>query len=137
MKEWRHRFASECTLCKERRNERNRLLASGDPTIHETNFVDAPYVHRNNEPKYVVANVRAEEVAKRNREYCYWFRAEDTILNPDEKPKDGMKMKAKLERFLQMHDTEERCFLNHNDFSYIGCFRKCSRRIWYVSLHLS
>ena len=104
--DWKRRFANECSLCAERREERNRLLASGDPSVHQPPFVDAPYVHRNNEPKYVVANVRAQEVAKRSLSYCYWFKAEDHILNPEERPKDTKKLEAKLERFLQMHDMK-------------------------------
>ena len=85
---WKVLFARECRLCKSRREERNRLLAAGDPAVQQPPFVDAPYVHRNNEPKYVVANVRAQEVAKRNRCFCYWFKAEDEIQTPDERPKD-------------------------------------------------
>jgi hypothetical protein len=103
---WRVLFARECSLCKARREGRNRLLSAGDPSVQQPPFIDAPYVHRNNEPKYVVANVRAQEVAKRNRSFCYWFKAEDDIQNPEERPKDQTKLEAKLERFLQMHDMK-------------------------------
>jgi hypothetical protein len=54
----------------------------------------------------VVANVRAQDVAKRNRSFSYWFKAEDDIQNPEERPKDQAKLEAKLERFLQMHEMK-------------------------------
>ena len=60
-------FRKECGQCKQRRAERNRLLAPGDASVHEPPFVDAPYVHPTNEPKYVVGNVRAREVAEREQ----------------------------------------------------------------------
>jgi len=88
LSDWRRCFRKECEQCKQRRAERNRLLAPGDASVHEPPFVDAPYVHPNNEPKYVVGNVRAREVAKREQRHCYWFKAEDHILTPEEKPRD-------------------------------------------------
>ena len=102
--DWEAHFKSECALCAKRRDERNRLLAPDDPRVHEAPFLDAPYVHRNNEPKYHALLLRAQEVAKRKHKCCFWFKAEDTIHNPEEKPKDPKKYEAKLERFLQFHD---------------------------------
>jgi hypothetical protein len=51
LSDWRRCFRKECGQCKQRRAERNRLLAPGDASVHELPFVDTPYVHPNNEPK--------------------------------------------------------------------------------------
>ena len=69
--DWEAHFKSECALCSRRRDERNRLLAPEDPRVHEAPFLDAPYVHRNNEPKYHALLLRAQEVAKRNHNFCF------------------------------------------------------------------
>jgi len=67
-------------------------------------FVGAPYVHKNNEPKYHALLLRAEEHAKRERKYRLWFAAQDKPCNPAEICKDVKQLQKKLERFLQFHD---------------------------------
>ena len=72
----------------------------------EEPFVSAPYIHRNNEPKYHAMLLRAEEHAKRTHKFRIWFAAKDTPCNPAEIVKQPEQLKAKLDRFLQFHDQK-------------------------------
>ena len=75
----------ECDVCKQHRDDRNRLAADGNPRVKQAPFLDAPYVHKNNNPKCHALLLRAVEHAKKNDDgakQILWFRAQDTILNP-------------------------------------------------------
>ena len=63
---WEDMAAMECAACKDERARRCRLLDPKDPRVKEDPFLCAPYIHQNNEPKYLAALLRAEELAKRN-----------------------------------------------------------------------
>ena len=72
-------------------------------------FLSAPYVHRNNEPKYHAMLLRAVEEAKRGHggpKHVLWIRAEDSLHNPKEIGKTEEAIKKKLNRFLQYHDQK-------------------------------
>ena len=103
---WEAQVAQECAECRKERERRNRLLSPQDPEVQEPRFLDAPYVHQNNEPKYHALLLRAYEYAKRHEKHCLWFKAHDTICNKAEIPKDPAKLRAKKERFLQFHDQK-------------------------------
>ena len=65
----------ECDACARERRRRNRLVAPNDARIQQMPFLDALFIHPNNEPKYHALLVRAVEHAKRGREqpsYILW-----------------------------------------------------------------
>jgi hypothetical protein len=84
---WEDMQAMECDVCKKERSRRNRLLEQSDERVKQEPFLSAPYVHRNNEPKYHAMLLRAVEMAKRNPGgplHILWIRAHDTPHNPQE-----------------------------------------------------
>ena len=83
-KEWDDLQREECHLCAQEREQRSRLLAEADKRVKQEPFVDAPFIHKNNEPKYHALLLRAEEHAKAAGKFCLWFAAEDTPVNPAE-----------------------------------------------------
>ena len=83
-KSWEKREAMECDKCKDERERRNRLIAAGDSRVTQDPFVDAPYMHKNNEPKYHAMLLRAAEHAKKLEKHVLWFGAEDTPENPSQ-----------------------------------------------------
>ena len=74
---WAEQVAQECAVCGAERSRRNRLLSPQDPEAQQDKFVDAPYIHQNNEPKYHAALLRSREYAKRHGIHCLWFQAVD------------------------------------------------------------
>ena len=83
---WEDMSAMECTTCAQERQRRNRLAAAKDPRLSRAPFLEAPYVHQNNEPKYLALQTRALEHAKRNEEgpkHVFWIVAKD---KPDDSP---------------------------------------------------
>ena len=66
----------ECAVCNKERERRNRLIAAGDSRVTEEPFVDAPYMHKNNEPKYHAMLLRAAEHAKKLSKHILWFAAQ-------------------------------------------------------------
>ena len=100
---WSEMQALECDECKKERQRRNRLLEARDPRLLQEPFLSAPYVHRNNEPKYHAMLLRAVELAKRatgGPKFILWVRAEDTIQNPREVTATPEQLNKKRERFL-------------------------------------
>lgn len=95
--QWEEDIAQECAECHRERHRRNRLLPPPpeDAALRESDFLDAPYVHQHNEPKYHARLLRAAEYAKRHKKHCLWFRAHDTIMDRIERPKDLMKLQKK------------------------------------------
>ena len=103
---WTEMQSMECEACQKERARRNRLLAPSDKRVTQPPFVDAPYIHKNNEPKYHAMLLRAKENAKINRKHALWFAAHDTPANPAQIVKKPSKLKERLERFLQFHDQK-------------------------------
>ena len=106
---WEDMQAMECDFCKKERSRRNRLLEQSDERVKHEPFLSAPYVHRNNEPKYHAMLLRAVEMAKRNPGgplHILWIRAHDTPHNPQEIASTAEKVQKKKERFLQFHDQK-------------------------------
>ena len=99
----------ECESCKQHRDNRNRLVATGDTRVTQAPFLESPYVHKNNDPKYHALLLRAVEHAKRNvtgPKQILWFQAQDTILNPAEVAATEAELEQKLRRFLQYNDQK-------------------------------
>ena len=81
--DWDHMLEAErasCEVCTAERERRNRLVETNDPRVREEPFVGAPYIHKNNEPKYHALLLRAEEFAKRQKRFRLWFAAQDLSL---------------------------------------------------------
>ena len=96
----------ECSTCKTERDRRSRLLEEVDPRVREEPFLSAPFIHKNNEPKYHAMLLRAAEKAKTDRKYALWFAAKDTPDNPAQICKNPGKLQERLQRFLQYHDQQ-------------------------------
>jgi hypothetical protein len=69
-------------------------------------FLSAPYINRNNRPKYHATFLRAEEWAKKRCLYRLWFFAQDTPCNPRELGPNKNAVTKKLTRFLTFHEQE-------------------------------
>ena len=104
--QWSTMQTMECIICKKERDRRNRLLESEDERVRQEPFLSAPFIHKNNEPKYHAMLLRAAEEAKANRVYTMWFAATDTPENPAQIVKKPSDLKRRLERFLQLHDQQ-------------------------------
>ena len=74
---WETMKRFECSVCTQHRDERARLLGEEDQRAHAQEFVNAMYVHPNNEPKYYANQTRAIEFAKRQKEAILWVEAKD------------------------------------------------------------
>ena len=103
---WETLCGMECTICHNERERRNRLIMPEDPRVVQEPFVSAPYMHRNNEPKYHAMLLRAAEHAKQQRQHILWFAAEDTAENPAQVAKTQQKFKERMERLLHLHDQK-------------------------------
>ena len=68
----------ECKQCSEERHRRNRLLEEADERVRQEPFARAPFIHKNNEPKYLTMYQRASELARQKEEHALWFTAVDT-----------------------------------------------------------
>ena len=103
---WPAMQALECSLCKAERDRRNRVMAGDDPRVRSEPYLSAPFIHKNNEPKYHAMLLRAYEQAKTLRKHVLWFAAVDTPENPSQIVKTPAKLKQRLQRFLQFHDQQ-------------------------------
>ena len=104
---WDQMKCLECHICQTHRENRTRLLAPNDARIHDPEFLHAPYVHQNNEPKYHAMLLRSVEQAKHRYDaprHILWVTAQDTPHNPKEISGNPATMQKKLDRFLQFHD---------------------------------
>ena len=103
---WEEMRALECAACRTERERRNRLLASNDKRVLKEPFLSAPYVHKNNEPKYHAMLIRAVEDAKRSAtgpHHVLWVIAQDVPQNPKEVARPPAQLQKQRERFLQFH----------------------------------
>ena len=98
--------AGECTICKNSRRSRHRIVTAEMLQEDLDRFNDAPYVHENNEPKAHAMLFRANECAKRRGAYCLWFHADDEYLDPKLRPKSEVKRLREKERLLLMNDQK-------------------------------
>ena len=105
-KEWPEMQQEECQYCKDERNRRNRLLEEEDARVRQEPFVSAPFIHKNNEPKYHAMLLRAAEQANTDRKYTLWIAARDIPENPTQIAKTPEKVPQRLQRFLQYHDQQ-------------------------------
>ena len=97
----------ESRTCHEERQKRTRFVEDGDPRLRSTEFPFAPYIHKNNQPKYHAMLLRAHELAKHNREYVLWFAAVDEPDNPAQITSKPSQLEKKLERLLQVHEQKK------------------------------
>merc|ERR1711904_131204 len=104
--QWNAMQKMECNICRDERERRNRLLEAEDQRVRQEPFLSAPFIHKNNEPKYHAMLLRAHEQAKSLRKHVLWFAAVDTPENPSQIVKTPAKLKQRLQRFLQFHDQQ-------------------------------
>ena len=81
---WADMQCLECSICSAERQRRNRVLDAEDPRVRQEPYLSAPFIHKNNEPKYHAMLLRASEQAKTSRKHTIWFAAIDT---PENQPK--------------------------------------------------
>jgi len=106
---WADMQSMECSVCQEERERRNRVMSQSDPRVCQEPFLSAPYVHRNNEPKFHAMLLRSVEFAKRGPDgpkHILWVQAHDKIENVREISSNPQTLKKKMERFLQFHDQK-------------------------------
>ena len=99
----------ECIACAAERRRRCRLIAESDQRVLRPPFLDAPYVHQNNQPKYHAMLLRSVEWAKRHGPQplqILWITAYDEALNNRDIGKTDQEVRNKLTRFLQFHDQQ-------------------------------
>ena len=104
---WKDMCKLECSLCRDERVRRNRLVEPQDDRIKHVPFLHAPYIHQNNEPKYHALLIRAVENAKRapgGSQHVLWCCAQDTPHNPGEIAVGQDRLEKKRSRWLQFHD---------------------------------
>ena len=76
-KPWAAMRALECQVCDRGRERRARLIETDDPRLRTARFAVAPYLRKNNEPKFHAMLLRAAEQGKALRESMLWFAAAD------------------------------------------------------------
>ena len=84
-------------------------MSARDHRLGEAPFLDAPYIHQHNEPKFHALLMRATEHAKRcadGPKYTLWIVAQDTPVNPDEIGPDASQVEKKRAKWLQFHDQK-------------------------------
>ena len=104
---WSDMASLECAVCKNERERRNRLIADRDPRISHEPFLSAPYVHKNNDPKYHAMLLRSVEDAKRGEDaprHILWVVAQDTPTNIQELARSPAQVGKQRVRFLQLND---------------------------------
>ena len=104
---WAIRQRSECMICQEHRRRRIRVLTclpvdKQAETLQE--FIDAPYVHPYNKPKYHAQICHALQFAKQRERKVYWCVAMDWPLTTDDEDLDDESLHHKREQWLQLHD---------------------------------
>ena len=104
--DWEAMQELECPVCQAQRERRNRVLAAEDTRVRSEPYLSAPFIHKNNEPKYHAMLQRAHEQAKMQRKPVLWFAAVDTPANPAQIVNTPAKLKQRLQRFLQFHDQQ-------------------------------
>ena len=106
---WETMGSLECDICAAERARRNRLVDAQDPRTHKHPFLEAPYVHKYNVPKYHALLLRAVEFAKRGGvtpKHILWVVAQDTPHNPHEIAVSTAQMERKRTKWLQFHDQK-------------------------------
>ena len=103
---WSTCQALECDMCKRKRERRNRVITSGDKRVTQKPFIDAPYMHKNNEPKYHAMLLRAAEHGKKEGKHILWFAAVDEPDNPQQLAKSKERLHERKQKLLQIHDRK-------------------------------
>ncbi|CAK0869630.1 unnamed protein product [Prorocentrum cordatum] len=103
---WQAMRELECAECQSERERRNRLVLPEDQRVVQEPFVSAPYMHKNNDPKYHAMLLRAAEFAKAHELHTLWFTAQDKPDNPAQIAKTPGKLKQGLEKLLMLHDQK-------------------------------
>ena len=106
---WTSQVSMECKACEEERRRRNRLLKPQDARLHEEPFVSAPYVTKNNDPKYKAMLLRAVQDAERTQKEArdiLWVASEDKISNLTGAHKRLQQREHREEEFVHFHDQK-------------------------------
>ena len=99
----------ECEVCQQQRTQRARLVTANDPRILQKPFLEAPYLHQFNCPRYHAMLLRAVEWAKRGSDrpkQILWMQAQDEPANPKDLGRTDLEINRELNRFLQRHDQD-------------------------------
>ena len=103
---WEVMKEMECQQRRSERERRNRLITQEDPRVHQEPFASAPYMHKNNEPKYHAMLLRAAEHAKQQRLHTLWFTAKDTAEDPKQLADTPEQLTKKHIDLLHYHDQK-------------------------------
>jgi len=101
--------ASECTVCKQDRKDRHRVLSNWDNLPHElrqTPFSEAPAIYGFNVPRYHSLQLRAREYAKQQNKQLSWCYAKDVPLHPGDLELSGEKLDQKRSSWLNRHEQD-------------------------------
>jgi len=105
---WEERRSQECDICASQRKRRCRVVGSSDlsPDMNDVHFVDAPYIHPFNAPKYHASQLRAVNFAHRKHCLLLWLVAEDKPIFHDFECLTAEEKQAKKHIWLTKHDQE-------------------------------
>ena len=78
---WAAMHCMECSIRSAERDRCKRVLEGEDPRVRQEPYLSAPFIHKNNEPKYHAMLHRVSEQAKTERKYTLWFAATDMPQN--------------------------------------------------------
>ena len=139
---WRDMVTMECADRSTERRRRCRLLSPNDPRVSQEPFLSAPYIHQNNEPKYHVSLLRAQEHAKRNAlrpQRILWVVAQDKPKDEHEfKQLNAVQIQQQRRRWLQRHDQDTAgapCIFPLYNGLYVRATEKISKKLSILKHH--
>jgi hypothetical protein len=97
----------ECQFCSAERERRHRVR-DGDKDERQLSqpFVDAPFIHPFNKPKYHALLLRARRFAQSRRRRVLWGKAADKPAKGDIRELQGPALEHRKEQWLQLHDQQ-------------------------------
>jgi len=104
---WPEMRALECEVCRAERDQRDRLVKrEDDPRFSMEPFVNAPYIHPHNAPKYEALQTRAVQFARTHNLCINWVVAWDQPLHQDHLALAKDVLDKKRLRWLSYHDQQ-------------------------------
>ncbi len=104
---WELRQSMECDACSTERRRRCRVMLPGngnDGAHRRAPFVDAPYIHPFNAPRYHAQVLRTMNYAKLSGKRVMWVVAHDRPLTCEDENMATESLEKQRERWLQLHD---------------------------------
>ena len=96
----------ECTVCKEERRRRNRLLQPGSDAHLQPNFAGAPYIHPFHAPKTLVFLLRAVHYAQAKGQQLLWCVAHDEPLSRDDETRSADSLRNARQRWVTYTESK-------------------------------